>query len=406
MSTSRVRVNELRQKDADAWTAMLREDPALEDVAVSGVEVTPLNGRNVTRYLLTLEEHSDPIPFIGKKTNAAEARFYRDIAPTIPRLVPRCWLRHISHDWSWVVLADVPNHRPETRWTADDAEKVIAMLASFHGAFWQDDEQLGQHDSLDRPLDRRAHFPDDGHLAVWRAWDRLPGHGSVLSNHALRSANRLAPTFIRASVGLEVLRRLGGWPGIIESRHLDALADLLDDPVPILQPLRELPETLLHGDPSPGHWHLTLFGDRRLLDWSNVSIGPAVCDLVAFLEAVERLRPPSEGADECTAAGCWPISEETMVDSYLLRMHVGLSGFDARAVRQAIPAARCLHLITTWLPRFADWFHPFVGSPLTWRALTEMGDEELRHVGYGRLAGLHSYLRALFARFWHASRML
>ncbi len=406
MSTSRVRVNELRQRDADAWTAMLREDPALEDVAVSGVDVTPLNGRDVTRYLLALEEHSDPIPFIGKKTNAAEACFYRDIAPAIPRLVPRCWLRHISHDWSWIVLADVPNHRPETRWTADDAEKVIAMLASFHGAFWQDDERLDQHDWLNRPLDRRAHFPDDGHLTVWRAWDRLPGHGSALSNHALSSANRLAPTFIRASVGLEVLRRLGGWPGIIESRHLDALADLLDDPVPILQPLRELPETLLHGDPSPGHWHLTLFGDRRLLDWSNVSVGPAVCDLVAFLEAVEKLRPPSEASNECTAAGCWPISEETMVDSYLLRMHVGLSGFDARAVRQAIPAARCLHLITTWLPRFADWFHPFVGSPLTWSALTEMSDEELRHVGYGRLAGLHSYLRDLFARFWHASRML
>ena len=406
MSTSRVRVNELRQKDPVAWAAMLREDPALEDVAISGVDVTPLNGRNVTRYLLTLDGHSDPVPFIGKKTNAVEARFYRDIAPAIPRLVPRCWVRHISHDWSWIVLDDVPNHRPETRWTADDAEKVIAMLASFHGAFWQEDEQLSQHDWLAHPLDRRAHFPDDGHLAVWQAWDRLPAYGTALSNHALRSANRLAPTFIRASVGLEVLRRLGGWPGIVEWRHLDALVDLLDDPVPVLQPLRELPETLLHGHPSPSHWHLTLFGDRRLLDWGNVSIGPAVCDLVAFLEAVEELRSRPDAAGESVASGGWPISEETMVDSYLLRMHVGLSGFDARAVRQAIPAARCLHLITTWLPRFADWFHPFVGSPLTWRALTEMSDQELHHVGYGRLAGLQGYLRDLFARFWHASRML
>lgn len=400
MSTSRVRVNELRQKDTAAWTAMLQEEAALQDVAVSAVDVRPLNGRNLTRYLLALEEYSDPVPFIGKKTNAVEARFYRDIAPTIPRLVPRCWLRHISHDWSWIVLDDVPNHRSGTRWTADDAEKVIAMLASFHGTFWREDEQLGAHDWLAHPLDRHAHFPEDGHLTVWQAWDRLPGHDSVLSNHAVQSANRLAPTFIRASVGLEVLRRLGGWPGIVETRHLDVLADLLDDPVPILQPLRELPQTLLHGDPSPGHWHLTLFNDRHLLDWSNVSVGPAVCDLVAFLESVEKLRARP------VAAGRWPVSEETMVDSYLLRMHVGLSGFDARAVRQTLPAARCLYLITTWLPRFADWFHPFVGSPLTWHALTEMSDEELHRAGYGRLAGLHGYLRGLFVRFWHASRML
>lgn len=400
MSTSRVRVNELRQKDTGAWAAMLQEDPALQDVAVSGVDVRQLNDGNLARYLLTLEDHSDPIPFIGKRTNAAEARFYRDIAPAIPRLVPRCWLRHISHDWSWIVLDDVPNHRPETRWTADDAEKVIAMLASFHGTFWQGDEQLDGHDWLVRPLDRQTHFPDDGHLAVWQAWDRLPGQGNVLSNHALHTANRLAPTFIRASVGLEVLRRLGGWPGIVEPPHLDALADLLDDPVPILQPLRELPETLLHGNPSPGHWHLTLFNDGLLLDWSNVSVGPAVCDLVAFLEAVEKLRARP------LVAGRWPVSEETMVDSYLLRMHVGLSGFDARAVRQALPAARCLYLITTWLPRFADWFQPFVGSPLTWRALTAMSDEELHRTGYGRLAGLHDYLRDLFMRFWHANRML
>jgi hypothetical protein len=95
-----------------------------------------------------------------------------------------------------------------------------------------------------------------------------------------------------------------------------------------------------------------------------------------------------------------------MVDSYLLRMHVGLSQFDARAMRQAIPAARCLHVLTTWLPRFADWFHPFIGSPLTWQTLTQMSDAELRRTGYGRLSGMHTYLAGLFPRFWHAARSL
>jgi hypothetical protein len=99
-------------------------------------------------------------------------------------------------------------------------------------------------------------------------------------------------------------------------------------------------------------------------------------------------------------------SEETMVDSYLLRMHFGLSHFDARAMRQALPAAFCLHVLTTWLPRFADWFRPFLGSPLTWHSMHRLDDNGLRRVGYARLAGLRGYLSDLFVRFWHASRAL
>jgi hypothetical protein len=102
----------------------------------------------------------------------------------------------------------------------------------------------------------------------------------------------------------------------------------------------------------------------------------------------------------------WPTAEETMIDSYLLRMHFGLGQFDARAMRQAIPAALCLHVITTWLPRFAGYFRPFVGSPLTWRYLLNMNDDELQHAGYGRMKGWREYLARLLPRFWRATRSL
>lgn len=402
MRRSRVFVNELRQLEADAWTAFFRESSDLGDVRVEDVAVESLNGNGLARYLLSFRGHSDPVPFVGKKTNAAEARFYRDLAGPVRKLLPRCWLHHVGHDWSWILLDDVPSHRPAQRWTSEDAEKVIALLASFHGTYWRQQEQLA-----DRPwlMPYLARHPEDvadyGTLEAWRYWDDVTGRAPSISSHSLRSAGRLAPTFIRAAAGLDVLRQLGGWPGILTRRHMDVIADLLDDPLPMLQPLRELPQTLLHGNVALRHWHVTLFDDRILLDWANVTVGPPVCDLVALLEQVEWLRSQAHGDGRE-----WPVSEETMVDSYLLRMHVGLGRFDTRAMRQAIPAARCLHVLTTWLPRFAEWFRPFVGSPLTWQELIHMDDETLRHVGYGRLCGVRQYLADLFPRFWHAAHSL
>lgn len=403
MSTSRVYVNELRQLEASAWTAFLNERSPLEDVTVKEVSHEPMNNSGLVRYLLTFSGYSDPVPFMGKKTNAAEARFYEELGHKVRRLLPSCWLSHVGHDWSWIVLDDVPNHWPVARWAGDDVEKAVTLLASFHGAFWQQEEDLTQVEWLTRYLGQHAgSAPSPGTLEAWRYWDNTVRGAPAISSHAISSAGRLAPTFIRAAAGLQVLRQLGGWPGVVTKRHLDAIADLLDDPMPILQPLRELPVTLLHGNPALHHWHVTLFNDRALLDWANVTIGPPVWDLVVFLEQVEWLRTQQERVE----SDQWPVSEETMIDSYLLRMHVGLSQFDARTMRQAIPAARCLYVLATWLPRFADWFHPFIGSPLTWQSLLEMGDEELEHVGYGRLAGLRDYLTELFPRFWHAARSL
>lgn len=404
MNTSRVYVNELRQLEAEAWTAFLRERLSLEDVTVRDVTVEQLNESGLVRFLLAFEGHSDSIPLIGKKTNAAEARFYRDLASPVRKLLPRCWLSHVSHDWSWIVLDDVPNHWAASRWSAEDVEKIIALLASFHGAYWQQKERLSQCEWLAPYLARHVQeVPDYGTLEAWRYWDDVTGNVPSISSHALRSAGRLAPTFIRAAAGLDVLRQLGGWPGTITRRHLNAMADLLDDPLPMLQPLRELPVTLLHGNLALRHWQVTMFGDRILLDWANVGIGPPVCDLVEFLEQVQQLRSRQNGQREDYE---WPVAEETMVDSYLLRMHIGLGQFDARVMRQALPAARCLYVITTWLPRFAEWFRPFVGSPLTWQRLIEMDDEELHRVGYERMVGLQDYLSELFPRFWFAARSL
>lgn len=379
--------------DASTWTAVLTQDAELAGATVTEVAAESLPGQRHTRYLVSLAGHSDPVPYLMTETTATEAAFYQEVGPAIRRLLPRCWWQQEIGNDGWLLLDEVPAHRLPARWTADDVEKVIAMLASLHGAFWNQEERLDDFAWLPQPWRVQQKTPPPGYLEAWQFWDRMTGGGRALSHQAVRTAGGLAPLLIRAAAGLEILRRLRGWPGVIEPLHLEALTALLDDPLPILYPLRGLPVTLLHGNPIPHHWRLTLFGDRRLTDWRSVAAGPGIWDLVRFLEAT-------------AAADHWPVDEETMIDSYLLRLHVGLPDFDSRAARQALPAALGLYVITAWLPRLAEWFQPFVRSPRTWASLLEASPEELVARGCGQMVVHRRYLADLFVRFWHASNTL
>jgi hypothetical protein len=208
---------------------------------------------------------------------------------------------------------------------------------------------------------------------------------------------------VRAAEGLERIQLLGGWPNIFEEQHIQAVVDLLDDPVPMLQPLQEMPATLLHGNLSPAKWQFNLFNERYLLDWERMTTGPAVMDLVQFIEEFDLL------ADESgwRIRSCWPLLEETMVDSYILRMGGKLgSSFNATHTRRAMPAARCLYVLTTWLPRFASWFQSIPDNRQAWHNFNQLCDEELAEAGFELMVGIRPYLTNLFQRFLNAYRML
>lgn len=407
MNMSRLQVSQLQQRLPDAWTTLLRTHEPLQEVEVCNVHVESVAGRpGFHRYLLTLRGHTDPVPFVGKQTNSVEARFYAELAEHVPSLTPRCWLSHAAAERSWLVLDEVPDHRPVARWTSDDVERIIGALVTFHATFWEMEDYLVTQEWLPRHLSRPGAGIHRGYYELMRDSSKYLGLGRAasISAHAIQTAGRLAPTFVRTAAGLELLRKLGGWPGIIEAEHLDAVAELLDDPLPMLQPLRELPVTLLHGNLAPRHWRLTLFNERYLLDWHHATAGPAVCDLVDFLEQTQRLWWQERRAVD--GEPC-PVTEETMVDSYLLRMSMLLgSEFSARAMRQAIPAALCLHVLMTWLPRFAIWFQSYANSPYTWEAVAGLADEHLQTAGLGHLAGMRDYLADLFQRFLLASKSL
>lgn len=404
MNKSRVYVNKLQRRQTEAWTELLRVMPELSLASVVDIQAKSIADHpNLTRYLLTIEGQREPIPFIGKRTNGAEARFYAEISVLFSNLAAPCWLSHSAGDQSWVILADVPQHRPGERWTAKDAEAIISALSHVHASFWNEADYLNQQNWLTNSL----YLPPKaerkrGYYGLVKRSSRYVGLGraSTLSAHALHTSGRLAPVFVRAAAGLDILRHLGGWPGIIDAVHMEAMAELLDDPLPMLQPLRELPLTLLHGDPAPHHWHVTLFDERYLLDWSQVTYGPAICDVVSFLEQLKQVWTRTHGET-------WPVTEETMLDNYMLRMSMKLgTGFPGRQMRQAIPAGLCLYLLTNWLPNFADWLSPFISHPQTWQNVVRMDNRHLGEVGLEQLVGLEGYLTNLFMQFRQAYKML
>ncbi|MFO7683311.1 MAG: phosphotransferase [Chloroflexota bacterium] len=409
MNVPQVDVAQLQNRDLAAWTQLLREVLAVDDVVVTAVTAEALRtvanapyDHPVSRYHLTLENHTDTISFIGKHTNRLEALFYQECDWDFPHLAPPCHYLHLSEKDGWLVLADIPNDFPAEIWTPTHVEQLIEQLADLHTVYWQQTKKLSR---LGVPHFVMGEQTSGQELAAQHAIYFDQGPAAVLSDHAIHHAGRLAGTFLKAANGLTVMRSLGGWPGILGESHLTAVADLLDDPVPMLEPLKNLPATLLHGNPHSHHWRLTLFGDSYLLDWHQAMIGPGVLDLVSFVEQFDLLFANGDSS-RLLVRQERPLSDETMIDSYLLTMSSRLgSKFDGRALRRAIPAARCLHVLTNWLPHFASWFSQMPNT-YTWQKINRLTDAQLAETPYRAIVPFRPYLAGVFHRFLQSYKTL
>lgn len=414
MSEHKLDVAQLQKRDPAAWTAFMAKQMGLKDAVVTAVTTHPLlyagmvgslYGSRVARYELELAGCSDPITFIGKRTNASEAYFYRDLAQKIPFLAPVPYVTHIAGDTAWIVMEDVPNAFPPDKWSYADVEGVIGELATLHTMFWEQREVLQSYPWLTHFVDKQNKTYSRDELRAEKAVYFAEGPAALISDHAIQNAGRLAPTLLQAANGLVVMRDLGGWPGVLGESHLAAAADLLDDPVPMLDPLLRLPQTLLHGSPHAYNWRLSLFGERRLLDWRKVVIGPGVLDLITLLEQLNLLQD-QQGSGEVLVRPELLATEETLVDSYLLAMKAELAmQFDARAVRQALPAARCLYVLQSWFGYFATWFNQMPDKYI-WQRANRMSDAELMGTALQSMVGYRPYLAEVFSRFLHSYRML
>lgn len=417
---------QLRRRDPAAWTSLLARSPDMAGVIVIAVTAEPLYEVSLTppgrviydhttrirRYVLTIDGCSDPISFVAKETNPAEALLYRLYGDPPGTAMPACRYAHIDGDESWIVLDDVPDHFPPNVWAPAQVESIVASLARLHAAHWgQATTDFNEGWDAAEPIVPHFLLRSEGPYR-WEDLQRKDpglfdeGPLAIISRHAARNAGRLAPLFLRAAKGLVVMRDLGGWPGVFGESHLAAVSDLLDDPVPMLAPLLDLPVTLNHGTPHPGHWRLTLFGETYLIDWSEAQVGPGILDLVAFLEGFPLVIEPDPATSgiRLRPRDVSPLFEETIIDTYLLTLAEELGRqFSARAFRAALPAARCLHTLTTWFPFFASWAND-MPDPYLWQKINRLDEVELGRYHHAPSAGMRQYLAGVFERFLRAYR--
>lgn len=396
-------IKQLRSQRPRAWSAILAQEPEMAGVVVTQVTREKIKP-GLIRFILELADHHEPITLIGKETNSTEAQFYRELGRRLPYLTPRCWFSHVHGEQSWVVLDEVSALRPPERWSDGDAETVVKALASLHVEFWDREDLLDKHRWLINPLEGIAldqRYQLRSRVLEQRAFYAQLGLSVNLSDHAIWSLGRLAPRFMHAAASIAFLRRCGGWPGVLEMEQLDAAAELLDDPMPILYTLRDQPLTLQHGCPTNQHWHVTFFGGARLLDWQQISAGPGITDLVHLVEQFDWLAADS-GQFVPRASGI--MNEETLVDSYILHLAAELGPLcDTRAIRQSLAAARCFHLLSYWLPRLADWF---IAAQQQGHTLLHLTDADLTTAHLASLVALKPQLKATAQRFFAAAKMV
>lgn len=394
LSTSKQLLDQLRQHDLDAWTEVVCHNSQLDHLYVQAIKTERITSQQV-RYELDIYGISDPLTLIGRNATPRESYFYRGVASNFPNLIPTPWLNHWDARDSWLVLPDAPHDRLPEQWQAGDVNDMLGDLALLHASHWGKKQTLFSYRWL--PLLLGVNRKNQKSLHK-RLSDEERG---IVSEHALRSVQGLTNEWLAAAKGLRLLIDMDGWPEVLDERHLRVMADLLDDPVPMLFRLRELPLTLIHGYPGIYNWRVSVLGARTLLDWQSVAIGPGIWDLVTFLETFGLLQ---DNQMAWKVRGEWPLAEETMIDSYLLTLSAELgSSAETRTLRQAIPAARCLYILLTWLPRFYKWFDRLPDDITTrrqiWRAINEYDEHELAGTIYAPISGLRPYLAETFHRF-------
>ncbi len=259
---------------AEQLTAALHRTGVLSDGRVAGVVATntlrklrshtfwlslsydgPAAGAPASIILKTGYLDGDGRPAYA---NRNEVMFYRDIAPALPnRVVPRCFDTSAATDSSpWHLLLEdlTQSHAIATEWplppTFDQCELMVAALARFHAAWWND-PRLG--DSI-------------GHLPSAEAWNQT----------RQRLAAQLAVFCDRFGAFMPPERRA------LYERLLDRAPGLAR-----IQARRDL--TLVHGDAHTWNVFLPRHGvddKARLFDWEAWTIDVASDDL-AYMMAMQ-----------------------------------------------------------------------------------------------------------------------
>ncbi len=110
-----------------------------------------------------------------------------------------------------------------------------------------------------------------------------------------------AETIMAAAEAVQVLVQEEPLPALSTPRNYFGFGALIQHADDIVAPLREETFTLLHGDYWPGNIARPLDGRQVVFDWQRAGIGPAILDLVGFVQATDMTLRPALPMEEAVA---------------------------------------------------------------------------------------------------------
>ncbi len=180
-----------------------------------------------------------------------EVGFYSSLASQIPMRTPG--LVAYSKEGDWIVMEYLENLREPSSWTREDFDQAIEALVGLHDRFWALTEDLGAFFWLSDPVD--ADF--NVHVAA-------------------------ADKAIQVMIDVGRPGPLAGSP-----ERVALLTRLTREAERVVRPLRSQPGTLLHGDYWPGNIAIQPSGVQAVYDWQLAGVGPAVMDLLVFINKTD-----------------------------------------------------------------------------------------------------------------------
>ena len=177
-----------------------------------------------------------------------EAGIYRSLSIQLPMPTPA--LIAADPGGTWLVIEAVEAQAGLGPWTADEYLQALALMARLHERFWGLADDLGAYPWLARPLTL------DYEIHVYAAAQALG----------------------------EIVRQ--EWPPLVAHslQTLGTLGQIISKAEQVVEPLRAMPFTLLHGDFWAGNIVRDDDDDLVVLDWQLAGLGPGVLDLVVFLQ--------------------------------------------------------------------------------------------------------------------------
>lgn len=222
-----------------------RRLPAVGHLRGMEIQTEGITGKQL--FHLVLKENMGSTRAGGAGAGLREMNVYLTLKEHLPVRLPVLITAHPKG--AWLVLIHLPPGRLPNKWQAADYLLATEQMAILHDRFWGLGQDLAVYPWLTQSLQRNR---------------------DIYLNAAMKDAETLAEnqeTMLKTHTNV---------PEITEKilENIDQIANVLESS----------PATLLHGDYWPGNILIHQQGGMTVYDWEDAGIGPAVFDLLGFIQ--------------------------------------------------------------------------------------------------------------------------